>query len=86
MKTWTKCGGFLLAAGALMASLTACQKQDAAADAKGPAEKAGQQIDQATAKAGQELNKFAEKAGEKMQEAGKKIQQEATEVQNNKKE
>ena len=52
----------LFAAIALVAMLTACQKQE------GPAERAGKQIDKAVDKAGQQI----EKAGEKIQDAAKK--------------
>ena len=41
---------------------------------KGPAEKAGQKIDQAVEDTGKELPKAGEKAGEKLEEAGKKIE------------
>lgn len=71
----------LLAIGTLITSLSACQKQDVATDEKGPAEKAGQQLDQATARAGEELNKAAEKAGKGLQELGQKLQNEAQEAQ-----
>jgi hypothetical protein len=76
-----KNAAMLLALGVLIASLTACEKKEVATEEKGPAEKAGKQIDQAAAKAGEELNKVAEKAGEKMQQAGQKLQNEAAEAQ-----
>lgn len=71
----------VLAAGMLIAGLSACQKQETAADEKGPAERAGQQIDQAAKRAGEELNKVAEKAGKGLQEAGTKLEDKAQEAQ-----
>lgn len=55
----------------IMIGLTACQKKEEATG-QGPAQKVGEQIDQATAKASEELNKAGEKAGELMQRAGEK--------------
>lgn len=66
---------------ALVASLSACEKQQAAVEEKGPAEKAGQQLDQAAARASEELSKVAEKAGKGLQEIGQKLQNEAQEAQ-----
>jgi 16S rRNA G527 N7-methylase RsmG len=71
----------LIAIALLSLNLSACQKKEASADAKGPAEKAGQQLDQATARAGEELNKAAEKAGQGLQKAGKKLQDKAADAQ-----
>jgi hypothetical protein len=62
-------------------TLCACEKKEVATEQKGPAEKAGQQLDQAAARAGEELNKVAEKAGKGLQEMGQKLQQEAQEAQ-----
>lgn len=67
--------------GLLIAGLSACEKKEVAAEGKGPAERAGQQIDQATARAAEELNKVAEKTGKGLQEMGQKIQNEAQEAQ-----
>ena len=67
--------------GASLAALGACEKKDVEADAKGPAERAGQQIDQAAARASEELNKVAEKTGKGLQELGQKIQNEAEKAQ-----
>lgn len=67
--------------GMLIMALSACEKKETAADAKGPAERAGQQIDQATVRAGEELNRAAEKTGEGLQEMGKKLQNRAEEAQ-----
>jgi hypothetical protein len=55
----------------LLMSLTACQKKDDTTG-KGPAEKAGAQVDAAAAKAGEALNKAGEKAGQALQSAGEK--------------
>jgi hypothetical protein len=65
---------------ALISGLSACEKQQAAVEEKGPAEKAGQQLDQAAARASEELNKVAEKAGKGLQEIGEKLQNEAQEA------
>jgi 16S rRNA G527 N7-methylase RsmG len=66
-------------------ALTACEKREAAENGAGPAERAGQQLDQATARAGEELNKAAEKAGQGLQQLGKKLQNEAKEAQDEQK-
>ena len=65
---------------ALMTSLAACQKNEVVAE-KGPAEKAGQQLDQAMIKASEQLSKAAEQAGKELQAAGEKIQSAAQEAQ-----
>lgn len=69
----------LLAIGILVAILSACEKKQAA-DQAGPAQKAGQQIDQAASRAGEELNKAAGKVGQSMAKAGQKLQNEASEA------
>lgn len=69
-----------LVGAAFIAGLAACDKQDTA-EGKGPAERAGQQLDQAAARASEELNKAAEKAGQGLQELGKKMQEESQEAQ-----
>ncbi len=56
-----------ICAGLLMVGLTACEK-------KGPAETAGEKIDNATERAGEKMDNAAEKAGNKMEEAGDKIE------------
>ncbi|GIZ52763.1 hypothetical protein [Noviherbaspirillum aridicola] len=61
-----------LAALSLLAGLSACQKRDEASAEKGPAEKAGAQVDAATSKAGDALNKAGEKTGQALQSAGEK--------------
>ncbi|WP_136415384.1 hypothetical protein [Herbaspirillum sp. ST 5-3] len=80
MKNSAKSAATLMAIGVLMLSLSACQKKEVAEE-KGPAEKAGQQIDQAAARAGTELNKATEKAGQAMQQLGQKLQDEAQDMQ-----
>jgi hypothetical protein len=70
----------ILAAAALATGLAACQKNEPAAE-KGPAEKAGAQLDQAASKAAVELNKAAEKAGEGLKKAGENLQGAATDAQ-----
>lgn len=74
-----------LAASVVITGLLACQKQEVAQEEKGPAEKAGQKIDQAAARASEELNKAAEKAGEGLQALGQKIQNTAEKAQTDKK-
>lgn len=64
---------------ALTAALAGCEKKQAAEDS-GPAERAGQQIDQAASRAGEELNKAAGKIGQSMENAGKKLQDEANQA------
>lgn len=82
----TKSLARLVAAGLLMAGLVACEKNETASGEKGPAEKAGQQLDQAAARASEELNKAAEVAGKGLQKLGEKIQNEAEQAQQQKKE
>lgn len=66
-----KLSGVLVALG-LLAGLGACQNKDDATAGKGPAEKAGAQVDAAAAKAGEALNKAGEKTGQALQSAGEK--------------
>jgi hypothetical protein len=73
----------LIAAACLAVGLAACQKHDNASGEKGPAERVGQQLDQAASKAGEELNKAAEKAGQGLQKAGRDLQDKAAEAQKN---
>lgn len=70
----------LLAAASLMLVLAGCEKRDETTGA-GPAERAGQQLDQAAARAGEELNQIAGKAGQGMQQMGEKLQNKAEEAQ-----
>jgi hypothetical protein len=81
MMSPTKPFVMLLSTLALVVSVTACQKRDASADQKGPAETAGKHIDQAAAKAGEQLNKVAEEAGKGLAKAGEKLQDAAQEAQ-----
>lgn len=69
------------AIGICIAGLIACEKQETAESDQGPAERAGQQLDQAAARAGEKLNEAAEKAGEGLQQLGQKLQNEAREAQ-----
>jgi len=71
----------LLMAAILAAGLAACEKTDTATGEKGPAERAGQQLDQAASRASEELNKAAEVAGKGLQQLGQKIQNEAEQAQ-----
>lgn len=70
-----------ISVGALAMGLMACEKKEIASEGKGPAERAGQQIDQATARASQELKKITEKAGQSLQRAGQKLEDQAQEAQ-----
>lgn len=51
----------------LATGLSACEKE-------GPAEKAGERIDNATESAGDRIENATDKAGDKMEEAGDKIE------------
>ena len=73
MITSSKKPAFVFALSILVVVLSACQKNDNAAG-KGPAEKAGQQLDQAAAKAAVEINKAAEQAGKGLEKAGESLQ------------
>jgi outer membrane murein-binding lipoprotein Lpp len=53
---------------ALIAALTGCQKP------AGPAEKAGQKIDNAVEKAGEKIDQTTEKLGQKVEKAGSDMQ------------
>ncbi|HJV51631.1 MAG TPA: hypothetical protein VJ652_09235 [Noviherbaspirillum sp.] len=68
-----------LAMAALAVALTGCEKRQAAEDS-GPAERAGQQIDQAASRTGEELNKLAGKVGQGLETAGQKLQDEANQA------
>lgn len=69
----------LVAGMAVVAALAGCEKRDETAGA-GPAERAGQHLDQAASRAGEELNSLAGKAGQGMQELGQKMQDKAEEA------
>lgn len=73
----------LMSLAVLVAAMAGCQKTDATADGKGPAETAGAQIDKAAVKAGEHLNKLAEHAGKGLEKAGEKLQGAAREAQQN---
>ena len=57
----------------LLLGLSACQKTEVTGQ-PGPAEKAGKQLDQATAQAGDTINKAATEVGKKVEQAGEKLQ------------
>lgn len=76
----------LIVASTLVLTLSACQKKETAVEDKGPAERAGEQLDRAAAQAGTELSKAAEKAGKGLQEFGQKLQDEAQKAQQDKQE
>lgn len=61
--------------------LGGCQQKQEAAD-KGPAERAGEQIDKAAVRAGEELNKAGETIGKGLEKAGEKLQNASREAQN----
>ncbi|MDB5763817.1 MAG: hypothetical protein JWQ21_2812 [Herminiimonas sp.] len=63
----------VLTISALAISLAACEKSQDTAE-KGPAEKVGQQLDQAAAQAAVQINKAAEQAGKGLAKAGETIQ------------
>lgn len=80
----------ILAASMLIAGLAACQKKDEVAMENGPAETAGQKIDQAAATTMQKLDEVGarisqstanatEEAGKKIERAGEKMQGSAQE-------
>ncbi|GIZ53545.1 hypothetical protein [Noviherbaspirillum aridicola] len=69
----------LFAGAALVAALAGCEKRDEAAGA-GPAQQAGEKIDQAASQAGEKMNELAGKAGQGMQELGQKMQEKAEEA------
>ena len=58
--------GILVVLTVMIVGLAACQK-------KGPAEAAGEKIDNAAQKAGEKIDNAANKAGDKLNEAGDKI-------------
>jgi hypothetical protein len=68
------------AIGVLTLGVSACQKNEPVAE-KGPAEKAGAQLDQAASKAAVELNKVAEEAGKGLKKAGENLQSTAKDAQ-----
>ncbi|MCB1859328.1 MAG: hypothetical protein KDI63_13695 [Gammaproteobacteria bacterium] len=54
--------------GIFMATLMACEQQ-------GPAERAGEKIDEAAENAGKQIDEAVEEAGDKLEEAGDKIKE-----------
>ena len=52
----------------IIVSLAACKKE-------GPAERAGQKIDETVEKAGEKTKEAVEKAGDKIEEAGDKVKE-----------
>ena len=52
----------------IIVSFAACKKQ-------GPAERAGEKIDEAVEKAGEKIKESTEKAGNKIEEAGEKVKE-----------
>jgi len=75
---------FAISVSALAMGLVACEKKEVASEEKGPAERAGQQIDEATARASEELKKITEKAGQSLQRVGQKLEDQAQEAQKEK--
>lgn len=65
----------------LVFGLAACQKTESTAE--GPAEKVGQQLDQAASKAAVHINAIAEKAGQGLSKAGDQIEETAKEAREN---
>ncbi|MFC3109143.1 hypothetical protein ACFOFO_14430 [Undibacterium arcticum] len=80
MMTFSKIISTVVVAGLLGGGLAGCKKNEPIVE-KGPAEQAGQKLDQAASKAGEEINKAASAAGKKIQEAGEKIQDAAKDAQ-----
>lgn len=70
-----------LTAAILVTALAGCEKRDASSGA-GPAQQAGEKIDQAASQAGEKANELAGKAGQGMQELGQKMQDKAEEAKN----
>lgn len=60
--------GAAMVVGALLVALSGCQKQE------GPAEKAGQKIDQAVEKSVEKADDAKQKLGEKIEKAGEDLQ------------
>lgn len=80
MMNASKTLGAMLVAGWLLLGLSGCDR-DEPARTEGPAEKLGQQVDQAASKAAVEINKFAEKAGNALERAGESLENRAREAQ-----
>lgn len=69
-----------IALGILLVATAGCERTEQASTA-GPAEKAGQKLDQAAVKAAEGLNKLAEKAGAGMEKVGENMQNAARDAQ-----
>ncbi|HYD97066.1 MAG TPA: hypothetical protein VEC01_17185 [Noviherbaspirillum sp.] len=76
-----KSAALLMAVAVFAGVLSGCEKRETTTGEKGPAEQAGQKVDQAASRAGEELNKVAEKAGQGLQQLGQKLQSEAEQAQ-----
>lgn len=79
MMNASKTLGAVAVAGLFLLTLSGCQREETAA--KGPAERLGQQVDQAASKAAVEINKFAQKAGSALEKAGENLESQAREAQ-----
>lgn len=71
----------ILAAAVLIAGLTACQKKEDVAVDQGPAETAGQKIDEAAATAGQKMDEASAKIGQEAREAKAEASESAANMQ-----
>lgn len=67
----------ILAAGVLLASLAACQKKEEVAIDQGPAETAGQKIDEVTTNTAEKVDEAAANTEQKVDETAAKIGEEA---------
>lgn len=68
MMKFEKTLGAAVILGALLLTLSACQKKE------GPAEQAGKQIDQTAEKVGEQIDQTTEKVGEQVEKTGEQIQ------------
>ena len=64
-------------AGFVVVASIGCEREERPAGESGPAERAGEQIDQAFTRAGEELNKMAERTGKNLENLGRRLQDEA---------
>lgn len=69
-----------IALGILLVATAGCERTGPTSSA-GPAEKAGQKLDQAAVKAAEGLNKLTEKAGAGMEKVGENMQNAARDAQ-----
>ncbi len=72
----------LTLAGFFGLSLAACDKKEPDDSARGPAEKAGEKIDQATETAAEKINEAASAAGRSIERAGEKLHDKAEDARN----